>query len=161
MQKRGCSSIKTDYPLFFSFNPSPLPMKLPLILSLLVCLSACSTRKDKLRLQKAEQFYAEQQMDSTLFYLNRIVPEVSMFIDGSEDKVAKDFIIFSGRCSAHTLNHTLSTGCLCKKIGVSPKFSKTPPYRLIVWIEAGKRLHVFLKDADLSLKRPYVSAHTY
>ena len=42
-----------------------------------------------------------------------------------------------------------------------PPLSKTPPYRLIVWIGSGKRLHVFLKDTDLSLKRPYVSAHTY
>ncbi|WP_288324961.1 hypothetical protein [uncultured Phocaeicola sp.] len=45
------------------------------ILSLLFFFTACSVREDTLWLQKAEQFYADKQIDSTLTYLNRIVPE--------------------------------------------------------------------------------------
>ena len=39
-------------------------------------------------------------------------------------------------------------------------YTKTPPYRLIVLIGAGKRLHVFLKDTGLSFKRQHLSAYT-
>lgn len=49
------------------------PQSLP-ILVLLLCLAACSARKDALWLQKAERFYADKQTDSTLTYLNKINP---------------------------------------------------------------------------------------
>ena len=57
--------------------PSNTLMKLQSlpILSLLFFFTACSVREDTLWLQKAEQFYADKQIDSTLTYLNRIVPE--------------------------------------------------------------------------------------
>lgn len=45
------------------------------IFSLLLLLTACSVRENNLWLQKAEQFYADKQIDSTLTYLNRIIPE--------------------------------------------------------------------------------------
>ena len=45
------------------------------IFSLLLLLTACSIRENDLWLQKAEQFYADKQIDSTLTYLNRIIPE--------------------------------------------------------------------------------------
>lgn len=45
------------------------------IFSLLLLLTACSVRENDLWLQKAEQFYADKQIDSTLTYLNRIIPE--------------------------------------------------------------------------------------
>ena len=45
------------------------------IFSLLLLLTACSVGENDLWLQKAEQFYADKQIDSTLTYLNRIIPE--------------------------------------------------------------------------------------
>lgn len=65
-----------NWDILFSF-PSNTLMKsqsLP-ILSLLFFFTACSVREDTLWLQKAEQFYADKQIDSTLTYLNRIIPE--------------------------------------------------------------------------------------
>ena len=65
-----------NWDILFSF-PSNTLMKLQSlpILSLLFFFTACSVREDTLWLQKAEQFYADKQIDSTLTYLNRIVPE--------------------------------------------------------------------------------------
>ncbi len=65
-----------NWDILFSF-PSNTLMKLQSlpILSLLFFFTACSIREDTLWLQKAEQFYADKQIDSTLTYLNRIVPE--------------------------------------------------------------------------------------
>lgn len=65
-----------NWDILFSF-PSNTLMKLQSlpILSLLFFFTACSVREDTLWLQKAEQFYADKQIDSTLTYLNRIIPE--------------------------------------------------------------------------------------
>lgn len=65
-----------NWDILFSV-PSNTLMKLQSlpILSLLFFFTACSVREDTLWLQKAEQFYADKQIDSTLTYLNRIVPE--------------------------------------------------------------------------------------